>query len=254
MLLRSTTASFVARTVGAVQVALNYFVKSTGCEASLSLTVVWTAKKGFQVKITQQNTIHNHSLDSTPYDNHPANRRVDDKDVIGFVDELQMAGAKKKLILEYLSRKTGKQVTLRDVHNLVQKLKESRRGSTTVETRLDCILRDFCSSRKGNTATIYVDDDKLAQTITFQTHQMRRFFEAFPEVLMIDATHNTNDARYKLFSFMIHDVFGHVSGECKVLIVLFSNRCVFNVTLLWLCVFMVTLLWSWHDCDFYDAV
>ncbi|KAG6964708.1 hypothetical protein JG688_00007594, partial [Phytophthora aleatoria] len=60
-----------------------------------------------------------------------------------------------------------------------------------------------------NTATIYVDDDKLAQTITFQTLKLRRFFEAFPQVLMVDTTHNTNDARYKLFSFMIHDVFGH---------------------------------------------
>lgn len=96
------------------------------------------------------------------------------------------------------------------MHNIVAKLKEARRGATTVEARLESGLRDFCS-RKGNTATIYVDDEKLAQTITFQTHQMRRFFEAFPQVLMVDATHNTNDARYKLFSFMIHDVFGHVS-------------------------------------------
>ncbi|KAE9038847.1 hypothetical protein PR001_g7787 [Phytophthora rubi] len=187
----------------------NYFVKSTKCEAQLSLMVVWGADKGFQVKVTQQNTTHNHRLGSTSYENHPVNRRVDDADVINFVDELQMAGAKKKLILEYLRRKTGKKVTLRDVHNLVQKLKDARRGSTTVEARLDTILREFCSSRKENTATIYVDDNKLAQTITFQTHQMRRFFEAFPEVLMIDATHNTNDARYKLISFMIHDIFGH---------------------------------------------
>ncbi|KAG3107816.1 hypothetical protein PI124_g12862 [Phytophthora idaei] len=60
-----------------------------------------------------------------------------------------------------------------------------------------------------NTATIYVDNDTLAHTIYYQTHRMRRFFEASPQVLMVDATHNTNDARYKLFSFMIHDVFGH---------------------------------------------
>ncbi|KAG6976499.1 hypothetical protein JG688_00001309, partial [Phytophthora aleatoria] len=64
-------------------------------------------------------------------------------------------------------------------------------------------------TRKGNTTTIYVDDDKLAQIIMFQTLQMRRFFEVLPQVLMVDATHNTNDARYKLFSFMIHGVFGH---------------------------------------------
>ncbi|OWY99608.1 hypothetical protein PHMEG_00029363 [Phytophthora megakarya] len=38
---------------------------------------------------------------------------------------------------------------------------------------------------------------------------MRRFFEAFPEVVMIDATHGTNASKYKLFSFMIDDTFGH---------------------------------------------
>ncbi|OWY97765.1 LOW QUALITY PROTEIN: hypothetical protein PHMEG_00031625 [Phytophthora megakarya] len=48
-----------------------------------------------------------------------------------------------------------------------------------------------------------------AQTITIETRQMRRWFNAFPEVMLVDATHNTNDSRYKLFSFMIHDVSGH---------------------------------------------
>eukprot|EP00644_Phytophthora_capsici_P018824 jgi/Phyca11/132883/e_gw1.251.3.1 len=194
----------------------NYFMKSTQCQAQLSLTVVWVSDLGFQVKVTQQSTVHNHPLGQLTYANHPANRRVEDADVLGFVEELQVAGAKKKMIMEYLRRKTGKRVTLRDVHNMVANIKEARRGATTVESRLDCCFRDFCS-QKGNTATVYVDEDKLAQTITFQTHQMRRFFKAFPEVMMVDATHNTNDARYKLFSFMIHDVFGHVSDNSVII-------------------------------------
>ncbi|KAG3249057.1 hypothetical protein PI124_g6274 [Phytophthora idaei] len=35
---------------------------------------------------------------------------------------------------------------------------------------------------------------------------MRRWFKVFPEVMSVDATHNTNESRYKLFSFMITDV------------------------------------------------
>ncbi|KAG2789792.1 hypothetical protein PC129_g20494 [Phytophthora cactorum] len=62
-----------------------------------------------------------------------------------------------------MRKKTSKHVTLRNVRNLVAKLKEARRGSTTVESRLEAGLRRFYS-RKGFTATIYVDDDKLAQT------------------------------------------------------------------------------------------
>ncbi|KAG3109283.1 hypothetical protein PI125_g11080 [Phytophthora idaei] len=38
---------------------------------------------------------------------------------------------------------------------------------------------------------------------------MRRLFKAFAEVLLVDATYNTNDSRYKLFSFMVNDVYEH---------------------------------------------
>lgn len=95
---------------------------------------------------------------------------------------------------------------------MVARLKDKRRGKESTEERLEAVLRDVCESR-GNRATVFVDDDKMAQTITLQTRQMRRWFKAFPEVLLIDATHNTNESRYKLFSFMVNDVYGHVS-EC----------------------------------------
>ncbi|OWZ21112.1 ABC transporter [Phytophthora megakarya] len=172
----------------------NYFVKSTECDAQLSITVVWVPDIGFQLNVTQQNTTHNHALGSSSYDNHPVNRGVDNTAVIDFVDELQVAGAKKELMLEYIRLKTGK----RDVHNLVQNLKDARQGSTTVETRHEAILHNFSNCRNDNTATVIVDDDKLAQTIRFQQQQMRRLFTAFSEVLMNAATHNTNDVRYKI--------------------------------------------------------
>ncbi|OWZ07973.1 hypothetical protein PHMEG_00019554 [Phytophthora megakarya] len=38
---------------------------------------------------------------------------------------------------------------------------------------------------------------------------MRCWVKAFPEVLLIDATHNTHESRYKLFSIMVNDVYGH---------------------------------------------
>ncbi|ETL81828.1 hypothetical protein L917_17927, partial [Phytophthora nicotianae] len=38
---------------------------------------------------------------------------------------------------------------------------------------------------------------------------MREMFKRFPEVLLIDATHGTNVSKYKVFSFMTHDAFGH---------------------------------------------
>ncbi|KAG2970799.1 hypothetical protein PC129_g21509 [Phytophthora cactorum] len=126
----------------------------------MSVAVAWCATRGFHVKITHQDTTHNHTLESGSYGNHPSVRRVQDEDVIDFVDELQAAGVKKKLMLQFLMKKTGTLTTS------FAKLKEARCGSTSVEKRLEAGLRGFCT-RKGNTATIYVDYDKLAQTITF---------------------------------------------------------------------------------------
>ncbi|KAE9014348.1 hypothetical protein PR001_g15164 [Phytophthora rubi] len=91
-------------------------------------------------------------------------------------------------------------------------MKEERRGGATTRERLKAVLRGLCESR-GNRATVFVDEEKRAQTITLQTRQMRRWFKAFPEVLLIDATHNTNELGYKLFSFMVNDVYGHLEVQ-----------------------------------------
>ncbi|KAE9159456.1 hypothetical protein PF005_g32034 [Phytophthora fragariae] len=161
------------------------------------------------VRVTGFDVSHNHNVSKAIYKNHASIRRVDDPAVLSFVDELQAAGSKPKLIMQFARKKTGKNVALRDIHNMVAKMRERRRGGATVEERLETVLRSFCKTR-GNRASVYVDDAKTAQTITLQTRQMRRWFKAFPEVLLIDATHNTNESRYKLFSFMVNDVYGHV--------------------------------------------
>ncbi|KAE9266489.1 hypothetical protein PF001_g30459, partial [Phytophthora fragariae] len=187
----------------------SYFEKTTGCKASIKAGVVWNDDThAFMVRVTGFDVIHNHTVSKAVFENHVSNRRVEDPNILSFVDELQSAGSKPKLILQYLRKKTGKNVTLRDVHNMVSKMKEERRGGVTTEERLEAVLRGHCESR-GNRATVFVDEDKRAQTITLQTRQMRRWFKAFPEVLLIDATHNTNESRYKPFSFMVNDVYGH---------------------------------------------
>ncbi|KAE9234234.1 hypothetical protein PF005_g1987 [Phytophthora fragariae] len=43
--------------------------------------------------------------------------------------------------------------------------------------------------------------------------KMKRLFKAFPEVVLVDSTHNTNANRYKLFSFMVHDVLGKIREQ-----------------------------------------
>ncbi|KAG3078674.1 hypothetical protein PC121_g7196 [Phytophthora cactorum] len=188
----------------------SYFEKSTGCKANVKAAVAWNdTNNAFMVHITGFDVRHNHSVSKAVYANHVSNRRVKNPSILAFVDELQAARSKPKLFMQYLRKKTGKKVALRDVHNMVARMKEKRRGGATAEERLEMVLRGIFECR-GNRATVYVDDDKTAQTITLQTRQMRRLFKAFAEVLLVDATYNTNDSRYKLFSFMVNDVYEHL--------------------------------------------
>ena len=77
------------------------------------------------------------------------------------------------LILKLLRVYLGKKVTLRDVHNMMSRLKEKRREKGSTEERLEGVLCEVCKGR-GNRATVCVDDEKTAQTITLQTRQMHR--------------------------------------------------------------------------------
>ncbi|KAE9221317.1 hypothetical protein PF004_g13081 [Phytophthora fragariae] len=122
---------------------------------------------------------------------------------------MHKAGAHTKGILAYLRERSGKLVALRDVHSMIQSFKREQRAGLTDAERALAILDEFCAESTGNVAEIMVDaESKVARVITFQSARMKRLFRAFPEVVLVDATHDTNANRYKLFSFAVHDVFG----------------------------------------------
>ncbi|KAG2858944.1 hypothetical protein PC129_g15517 [Phytophthora cactorum] len=99
------------------------------------------------VRVTGSSTSHNHRVDRAVYENHPPVHRVEDPVLLAFVDVMQSSGSKPKRIMQFLREKTGHNVTLRDVHNMVARMREERRGSDTVEQRLETLLRGFCGRR-----------------------------------------------------------------------------------------------------------
>ncbi|KAE9197410.1 hypothetical protein PF002_g22757 [Phytophthora fragariae] len=81
-------------------------------------------------------------------------------------------------------------------------------GSTDGDRALK-VLDEFCEGTPGNTAEFVLDSGSgVVRVVTFQSARMQRSFAAFPEVVLVDSTHDTKSNRYKLFSFAIHDVFG----------------------------------------------
>jgi hypothetical protein len=94
---------------------------------------------------------------------------------------------------------------------MIQRFKTEQNAGLTDAERSLIILVEFSAESKGNVAEMLVDAAfKVAKVIAFQSARMKRLFRAFPEVVLVDATHDTNANRYKLFSFAVHDVFGKV--------------------------------------------
>ncbi|KAG3136275.1 hypothetical protein PI126_g17886 [Phytophthora idaei] len=92
---------------------------------------------------------------------------------------------------------------------MVQGIRVKQSGNQTDVERAYVVLDEFCGQNGGNDAEVIVaSDTDVAWVVTFQTSKMKRLFSAFPEVVMVDSTHNTSINRYKLFSFVVHDVFG----------------------------------------------
>jgi hypothetical protein len=86
----------------------SYFEKTTGCKANIKAAVVWNVDNhGFMVRVTGFDVSHNHNVSKAVFENHVSNRRVEDPSILSFVEELQAAGSKPKLILQYLRKKTG---------------------------------------------------------------------------------------------------------------------------------------------------
>ena len=99
---------------------------------------------------------------------------------------------------------------MKDIHNVLEALKAKRKGGRSDMERTQEVLEEMCSSDPGSVACLFVGDGGIVETIAFQQRKMRRLFSAFPEVMMVDTTFNTNCNRYKLFSFVVMDIHGTV--------------------------------------------
>ncbi|KAE8987566.1 hypothetical protein PR001_g22287 [Phytophthora rubi] len=183
-------------------------VRGTECSTRVNARVKATLVNSWVLRVKVSGS-HNHDLNEHVWEEYSGNRTVKDAGLQQDVEVLRKAGATAKGILQYLRERTGKKTKLKDVHNMIQRQRVKTQAGLNDAQRALAVLDEFCRQNGGNSAEIVVDSDTdVARIVTFQTAKMKRLFKAFPEVVLVDSTHDTNANRYKLFSFVVHDVFG----------------------------------------------
>ncbi|KAE9250365.1 hypothetical protein PF004_g2976 [Phytophthora fragariae] len=182
-------------------------VRYTGCTAKVHALLGRLGKR-YYIHV-RSSGCHNHNVDGNVWNYYAENRTIHDPAILATVSDMASAGATPKGILAWLRKKKGKKTKLKDVHNMLQDLKKADKQNMSDVERTESILEEFTSEHEGNTAQIFVDKARgVAVAVTLQSAGMKRLFAAFPEVLMVDSTHDTNCNGYKLFSFVVHDCFG----------------------------------------------
>ncbi|KAI9985425.1 hypothetical protein PInf_004783 [Phytophthora infestans] len=111
----------------------------------------------FALCVTAAKLAHNHRLDRMTHQQYASVRTALPTRVVDTADILRKTGAKKKRILEYILENADNSVEIRDVHNLVRKLKERETAGTTSKVRLKTWLTEF-RGEPGNIGRIFVDN------------------------------------------------------------------------------------------------
>ncbi|KAE9242549.1 hypothetical protein PF004_g6550 [Phytophthora fragariae] len=166
----------------------------------------------YYLVISKHEREHNHRVGKQEFDQIPKNRMCLDSDELAEVDLLRKVGVSRGKNLKFIWDNTEAEPCMIDVHNLLAKLKLSENGDSSLSDRLSETLDQICEDEPYGVAHVDIDrsgDKHIARCIIIQTSHMRSLFSCFPEVILVDATHGTNAEHYKLFSFMVHDSFGH---------------------------------------------
>ncbi|KAE9005362.1 hypothetical protein PF005_g11387 [Phytophthora fragariae] len=112
---------------------------------------------------------------------------------------MHKVGALAKGILAYLCEQSGKLVALRDVHNMIQRFKTELKAGLKDAEHAHAILDEFSRESQDNVDKMMVNaDSKVSSVIAFQYTRMKWLYCAFPEVVLVDATHDTNTNWHKL--------------------------------------------------------
>ncbi|OWZ16426.1 hypothetical protein PHMEG_0009783, partial [Phytophthora megakarya] len=142
----------------------------------------------YRYRANHTRTVHTYPVSERIGGAYVDNSRVQDPNIIVMIHKLVKSKPPFKQIYTYVVESSGtKDVTRQDMRNLIiNVLKDEKVGS--VEARVEQILNEFVSNNPWNASRISVDDGGTARCLTIQTAGMRKMFDLFPEILMLDTT------------------------------------------------------------------
>ncbi|POM66416.1 LOW QUALITY PROTEIN: Secreted protein [Phytophthora palmivora] len=143
--------------------------------------------------------------------------------VLNDVEMMVNAGGKATRIYDYIRSNTPHRVTMGDVgmqlkpypllkYHTVQAnnvLCFVKGDALSDEDQVAELLVKFNLESPGNVSTVHENARGQTAVVSVSSELMRKHYSRFPELLLIDCTHNTNRNRYQLLTLMGMDQYGN---------------------------------------------
>ncbi|KAG8171930.1 hypothetical protein JTE90_004910 [Oedothorax gibbosus] len=168
------------------------------CPAMISV-LLSADRKCLEVK--KINMDHNHAVSEELFRSMPQERKLppEYKERVCKLMDLQV---NKKLLKDEILKETGKDITLRDISNIVAR---SKNISETFDQILD-VLQNV-----HNCSVSVLQESNVLQGIFFQDPDMMRMYGNFPELLFFDGTYKLLNNKFTCYIFLVQD--GNGSSE-----------------------------------------
>ncbi|KAI0241979.1 hypothetical protein LSAT2_015340 [Lamellibrachia satsuma] len=163
------------------------------CPAGLRIRLTKDATK---LVVASVNEEHNHQMNEALFKYLPRQRRLDSS-MEAETGRLLALHANKKLVQQHI-REQGKEVTLKDLHNI------KARTRPTHGSNLQSLLTEMQKDTGAVTELVVGSSNELV-AISYQTTAMKNSQIRFPELLLLDATYKLNDLRMPLYVLMVVD-------------------------------------------------
>ena len=185
-----------------------------GCPFVLRLKAT---KDGQSLEIMQFLNQHNHETTEMEFHFHPKVRKVDAETEKEIASHLQL-NANRKLVQQTYRQKTGKNILMRDLHNIATRAKaQTSMSSATSEVQS---LADWLKDEyPAIDSDFLVDENNMLCGIYIQDSEMKSTFGRFPEVVLADSTCKTNNLNMALYAILSVDGYGESHLTCAFFVV-----------------------------------
>lgn len=177
-----------------------------GCLAKLTIKLFQRPDGTFCLQIDDLFEEHTHELTRTAYLALPRQRRLSLDSNAAFVSSVFQTKPNMRLVQNTVneSKNVAGDVTMKDLYNRKAKLKRNTEPQP-VENVTD-LFKLIAEMKRIKDATVKViTDGNNVEGIYFQNLEMKKQFELFPEVFMVDATYVVNDRNMPLQVCMVVD-------------------------------------------------